>query len=243
MRNRLLAMGAAVELLLTGVPSAEARPRQPALREASPGRPSGFRTDRLSGEQLEAWNAIVAIVAAEDRDGRPLHPTLRRLWDAVGSSAHVIHIELPDSKRSYTAGRFAITRVDPEGKSHEGTLMLNLRAIDRASTGRGAARADGFVPFQGLGRKERYAEVLGHELGHALWSLADPERARLVMPLQSAGERLMRRVVHAAPESANSAELRARATEFERLSRALEESAEAAERAVWEELRASQGLR
>ena len=32
----------------------------------------------------------------------------------------------------------------------------------------GSSAANGFIPFEGLSQKERYAEVLGHELVHAV---------------------------------------------------------------------------
>lgn len=194
---------------------------------------TGLRTDRLSPKQLQAWNTIVEIVMAEDRDGKPLHPTLRQLWEAVDTSGHVVYVEMP-RRKTYIAGRFGITKVDPDGRSHEGILIVNLRAIDNVATGPGSAKAGGFIPFKGLGKKERYAELLGHELAHAVWTLADPERARLVMPLQSENERVMRHAIDNGPDD----ELRKRIQELERLSRTLEESAEAAEVAIWQELRA-----
>ena len=163
---------------------------------ARPATAGGIRTDRLSSKKLPVWNSIVAIVMAEDRTGRPLHPTLRRLWDAVDTSGHAVYVELPD-RRSYIGGAFAITRVDPEGKAHEGILAMNLRVIDETSTGSGAARANGFIPLAGLGKKERYAEVLGHELAHAVWSFGDTERARIAEALPGARERLSRRVLAA----------------------------------------------
>jgi hypothetical protein len=220
-----------------GPPRASQAPPDPAPRGTS----GGLRTDRLSRKHLKAWKKIVETVMAEDRDAQPLHPTLRRLWEAVDLSGHVVYVEMPDRKGSYIAGRFAITRVDPEGKTHEGILIMNLRVIDQLSTGPAAARAGGFIPFHGLGKNERYAELLGHELAHAVWTLADPERARLVMPLQSETEQVMRRVVGTAPGSGD--ELGERVSELERLSRMLEEPAEAAEAAVWKELRAGQRLR
>lgn len=199
----------------------------------------GLRTDRLSPKQLQAWNRIVEIVRAEGRDHQPLHPTLRRLWDAVDTSGHVVSVEMP-RRKSYIAGRFAITKVDPEGKAHEGVLMMNLRAIDNASTGPDSARAGGFIPFKELGKRERYAELLGHELAHAVWTFAEPERARLVMPLQGENEQVMRQLVDKAP---GADELRRRAGELDGLSRMLEESANAAEVRIWEELLAGQRLR
>ena len=170
---------------------------------------------------------------AKDGHHRPLHPTLRGLFDAVDAGPHTVFIEMHDAK-SYVAGRFAVTRVDVEGRAHEAILILDLRAIDKASTERAAARADGFIPFRGLTKHERYAEVLGHELAHAAWHLASTERARLAywlgreeewarMPLK---ERL----------TGNRGDPRARNTDLAGLRSELEPQAEAAERAIWEEL-------
>jgi hypothetical protein len=204
----------------------------------------GLRTDRLSPKQLRAWNKIVNVVMAEGRDGRPLYPTLRQLWDAVDTSGHVVHVEMPDraGSRSYLAGRFAITKVDPEGKTHEGILVLNLRAIDKLSTGPGATRPGGFIPFKGLGKNERYAELLGHELAHALWHLADTERARLAQQFQGEMETEMERVLRAGGRGPDE-ELRERVGALDRLAREVEVPAEAAEVAIWKELQVGRQAR
>lgn len=201
----------------------------------------GIHTDRLAPKELETWKKIVAIVMAEGKDGQPLHPKLRALWDAVDTSGHAVYVEMPDAKvpASYLAGRFAITKVDPEGKAHEGILILNPRAIDQASTGGAGRRANGFLPFEGLGPKQRYAEVLGHELAHAVWGLANTERARLAYRLQGETEQLMQMLL-AARARGTGAELQEHVMELDRLGRVLEEPAETAEVPVWEELRAGQ---
>jgi hypothetical protein len=193
---------------------------------------AGIRTDRLSGKRLEAWRSIVAVVLAEDRAGRSLHPALRRLWDGVEASGHAVYVELPESKsrRSYVAGRFAVTKVDPEGKAHEAVLVMDLSAIDRVSTGPGAARADGFIPLAELGKKQRYVEVLGHELAHAAWTFAEADRARLAKPFSGEVGELVR-------------ESRENGGEVERVSRQVEASAEAAEKVIWAELVAGQQAR
>jgi hypothetical protein len=199
----------------------------------------GLSTDRLSRNELRTWVRILQIVMAEDRAGHSLHPTLRALWDAVDASSHVVYVEMRARKESFIAGRFAITRVDPSGKAHEAILILNPPLIDELSAGPGAARGDGFIPFEGLGKYERYAELLGHELAHAVWTFADPERGRLVMPLQAENEHVMRRLLDNTPRSGD----RERVSELVRLSEMLEEPAEAAEVAVWKELRAGQRCR
>jgi hypothetical protein len=244
MGRRLVAMGASAVLVLSSLPRADAETgagrdrRGSASAEVS----GGIRTDRLTRGQLKTWKKIVALVVAEGRDGQPLHPTLRRLWDAVDHSRHVVHVEMPDTK-SYFAGRFEITSVDPEGRAHEGLLILNLRGIDRASTGRAAARANGFVPFKGLDKTERYAEVLGHELGHAVWHLASVERARLAARLQDEMEKQAGTALTARLEGRGE-ELRVEELgALEQLARELEEPAETAEEANWEELQVSRRQR
>jgi hypothetical protein len=234
MRTQLLAM-ALVVCDPPGAPAQPGPPRGPAPLGAS----GGIRTERLSRKELTTWNSIVAIVMAESPAGQPLYPTLRALWDTVDTSGHVVYVEMrdPGAPPSYVAARFAITRVDPEGKAHEGILTMNLRAIDKAPTGAAARRANGFIPFEGLGRKERYAEVLGHELAHAVWGLADVERARLAERLQDETEQQMG-VFLAARARGVHAEIEKHVAELDRLGRVLEEPAEAAEVVIWEELRA-----
>ncbi len=229
-------IGGMLALVLAGPGSAQTQARVP--RSPGPDDANGsIRTDRLSRSELEAWKTVVEIVKAEDRAGRPLHPTLRALWDAVATSRHTLFVEIPDSKGtpSYLAGRFEVTRVDPGGRAHEGRLILNLRAIDRASTGAGAARADGFIPFEGLGKKERYAEVLGHELAHAAWHFADPERARLGARLQGELETLAER--RHAPRMRGQGDPNSGLAGALDLVLAVEVVAEAAEEAIWRELR------
>jgi hypothetical protein len=193
---------------------------------------AGIRTERLSAKRLETWRSIAAIIVAEDHAGRPLHPALRRLWDTVEASGHAVYVELPESKnlRSYVAGRFAVTKIDPEGKAHEAVLVLNLPVIDRISTRPGAARANGFIPLAGLGKKARYAEVLGHELAHAAWTFAEADRAGLAKPFSGAAEELVR-------------ESREDGGEVDRISRQVEGPAEAAEQEIWAELLAGQRTR
>jgi hypothetical protein len=228
----------ALTLVVCDPQSVQARPepsRGPGRLSAS----GGIRTDRLSHKKLKIWNSVVAIVMAKDAAGHSLYPTLRSLWDSVDTSGHAVYVEMHDAgpRPSFIAGRFAITRVDPEGKAHEGVLILNPSAIDNLSTGPAARRANGFIPFEGLGRTERYAELLGHELAHAVWSLADTERARLAQWFQAETKR-QAQIVLAARARGVPAGIDRDLAELDRIRRMLEEPAEAAEAAIWRELRA-----
>jgi hypothetical protein len=240
MPTHLLALVASVALAVADVRRAETAPLPSAdgVPQSLQKGPGAIRTDRLSSKQLRVWRRIVALVVAEDGNGQPLHPTLRQLWDDVDTSGHVVHIEMPERKGppSYLGGRFVVTKVDPMGISHEAVLGLNLRGIDTASTMPMAARADGFIPFEGLGRIERYAEVLGHELAHAVWHFADLERARLSQRLEGSLEELAQRIVAAGVDGPGE-DLRAEQEELYRFSREVEAPAEAAEEAIWKELR------
>jgi hypothetical protein len=116
-------------LVLADLPRAETSPLPPDTQPRAPlGRPGGLRTERLSRKQLQVWGEIVAIVTAKDPSGEPLQPTLHRLWDAVGSSSHVIYIEMADRKRSrsYLAGGFTAALL--------GWLLLDL-ALSRLLRG------------------------------------------------------------------------------------------------------------
>ena len=186
--------------------------------------------------QLRRWRAIVDIVKAEDCQHRPLHPTLLGLFDAVDAGPHTVFVEMVDAK-SYVAGRFRVTSVDVEGRAHQAVLILNLRAIDKASTDRVAARADGFIPFKGLTRYQRYAEALGHELAHAAWHLASTERATLAYWLGSLEE--WRRMPLKERRAGRRRDPRPRNTELVSVGWELERQAETAERAIWEELQAA----
>ena len=202
-------------------------------------------TDRLTGKDLRRWNAIKRIVFAEDAEGQSLHPTLRSLWERLERSGHTIYIEMGDTGRaiSNTAGVFRLEQFDPEGIRHVAVIRLYPGTIDRAYVGPNAARAEGFIPFQGLNKVERYAEVLGHELAHAVHILSDLTRAQMVEEIvQQTNESFLsygRRYGYANIES----EMRQRIAKRDAFLKELEEPAEAAEMSVWREIVSSRAAR
>jgi hypothetical protein len=195
-------------------------------------------TDRLTGKDLRRWEAIKRIVLAEDIEGQPLHPTLRDLWDRLERSGHVIYIEMRGTGRavSNTAGLFHIERLDPEGLKHVAVIRLYPETIDRAYVGPTADGPEGFIPFQGLSREERYAEALGHELAHAVDILSDPARARMVKEMvQETNESFLSHGRQYGYENVGP-EMRRRLSLRDALLKELEEPAEAAEMLVWREI-------
>ena len=221
MRNRRLAGSAVSVALVLSAAAAEGE----------------IRTERLSVKAVGRWQGIVSIVEARDEAGRPVHPALRALWYAVATNDCAVFVELPEPKgrRSCVVGEFTMTKVDARGRALEAVLVMNLPAIDRAASGPGAARRNGFIPFANLGKTERYAEVLGHELSHAVWALSDPERARVAMTFAGEATEVSRRLLVAQSEGRDDGSLAA-ADQLARLSRAYEAPAEAAEQTVWAEL-------
>jgi hypothetical protein len=207
--------------------------------EGAPGRAnfSGLITSRLSIKELEHWKEIERIVFAEDDDRRPLHPMLRSLWERIETSGHAVFIEIASSTRTSTstAGSFVIERFDPKGEKHVAAIKLNLSNIDQAAVNSSSARDNGFIPFHGLSKKERYVEVLGHELAHAVDILTDLERAGKVEEMvEKTNEILLswrqKRINSLGPE------INRRLSRRDELLKDLEEQAEEMEYAIWQEL-------
>jgi hypothetical protein len=145
----------------------------------------GIRTDRLTPRQLQTWRSIEQIIQAVDRTGRPLHPRLFSLWQWARTSGHAIYIELIDEKnpQTYHAGYLSV--LEPNGKDTSKIAVIQLwcSIIEKASVQKEVRRPDGFIPFDGLGKFERYAQVFGHELVHAQLQLEDSTYDGLCMEL------------------------------------------------------------
>jgi len=202
-----------------------------------PAQKSGLITSRLSPKELEKWKAIEQVIFAEDANHQPLHPTLIALWEWVETSGHAVYVEFssPGKASTCTAGHFLIEQFDPSGERHIALIRLNLMNIDQAYVGPSTKRADGLVPFLGLDREDRYAEVLGHELAHAVHILTDLERTRMVEEVvQQTNEMLLSQYSRA--QGLGGPELKRRLSKRDAFLQKLEGQAEAMEKVVWEEL-------
>jgi hypothetical protein len=140
---------------------------------------SGFRTDRLSSKQLRIWKKIENVVFARDNAGSLLHPTLENLWRQVESSGHSIFIQMNSQATENMAGKFIVEKPGQDERHGIMSIHIYVSTIDKANTSNWARRADGFIPFEKLESEQRYAEVLGHELGHAVRTIQDPAYAAL----------------------------------------------------------------
>ena len=210
-------------------------------QRARPRRTSGILTDRLTSKQAEQWQKLKTMVFAEGLDGKPLVPTLRNLWISLDSSGHSLFVEFPksDGLTTNTAGSFQLEHFDSNGKHHRAVLRLYLHVIDRAYTGHSAARENGFIPFKGLRKDQRYAEVLGHEFAHALDVFSDLERARVVDELIVQTNEMFYATYTQKPAKPVGAELQQRMSKRDALLEELENHAEVAEQGVWAELLAA----
>jgi len=207
------------------------------------GKKTGILTSWLSGRQFRTWKSIEKIVFARDKSGRLLHPTLHALWQRAEESGYEIHIDMPQPKGDspYRAGNFAVEKSDLGDERPMGVIRIYLQAIDSASTSDQARRSDGFKPFEGLPKKNlRYAEVLGHELVHALLTLTDTDHAQLCRQMDSEVEELElhRRARNGKPLDD---EARARLDRIRAMSEGVERRAEAVEVEIWRELSAIRG--
>jgi hypothetical protein len=204
---------------------------------------TGILTDRLSAKQLERWRKIERIVLAVDAQGQILHPVLHALWKWAETSGHAIYIEIrePYNPISCAAGNFQIERLDPTGQHHIAVIRLNITTIDQAHIGPDVIRPDGLTPFEGLGKEERYAEVLGHELAHAEDILSNLERARLVEEyIEQTNELILSQLKAIVNGYPLGPEMKQRLLTRDCLLYGLETYAETVETLVWRELLAGQ---
>ena len=199
---------------------------------------TGLLASRLAPKELERWRSLTRLVWAEGKNGAPLYPTLRELWEWADNSGHVVYLQFQDSNvtPSSTAGSINIEQFDPTGKRHIAVLKLCLANIDQALIGPRAARSNGFIPFQELSKEERYAEVLGHELAHIKFVLANLLRAHLVNELIQTTNDLLLGQVRQKPALQLVQEMKWRISQRDTLLQELESQAEEAEEMVWQEL-------
>ncbi len=223
--------------------------RVQSIREVEETRPAGTATglitNRLSEKQLKEWKEIERLVFSEDSEGRSLHPILKRLWQWAESSPHAIYIEL-QYRSTYlgtNAGRFRIEHFDSTGKRHVAVIKLRPSVIDSAVSNETVARSSGFIPFYGLQRKERYAEVLGHELAHAYEILKDLKTARLAYEVIEQTNSLLTAHYRQNKGKPISQRLMQRLDKRDSLLEEFESFADAVEEIVWDELIKSREVR
>jgi hypothetical protein len=205
---------------------------------------SGVLVDRLSPKHQEIWQEIQKIIYAEDADGFVLHPTLRTLYEQLERSDHTIHLEFDDLRSGCrcTAGEFSIERLDPLGSRHMAVIKLHLNVIERAYADPALKGKREFTPLAGLGKLDRYAEVFGHEMAHAVDILFNQERASRVDEIVVKANKLIRQRLLPRATSIDADVARVIQKRDALLSE-LEIPAVTAEEAIWQELTQSQGER
>jgi hypothetical protein len=198
----------------------------------------GIRADRLTSKQLKRWDSIKEIVLAEDDSGAPLYPTLRRLWDRLSDSGHIFYVELRSGNGalSGTAGQLYMEKFDPLGLQHILVIRLYPQVIDMASVSPSAARENGFIPFKDIEKTERYAEVLGHEMAHAIDVISDINVARRLDELIQQTNEILRAYPKGKKRSPIEPGLQDRLDRRDEFAGALERSAETIEEMIWCEL-------
>ena len=133
--------------------------------------------------EISAWCAVESLRCLDLRSAlAPLGPTafvdenhLSREGSAAVAAA--LRALLPRRSMAEALGDALADAPVPASES----ILLNVRTIDRVLTGSPEAQ---LVTFEKLGRTERQAQVLGHEMAHAAWTLRDAENTRLVVEVQ-----------------------------------------------------------
>lgn len=199
---------------------------------------TGLLTSRLTTKELDRWRSLTRLVWTTGKNGAPLYPTLRALWEWADNSGQVIYLQFQDGNTTptSTAGSINIEHFDPLGKRHIVVLKLCLANIDQAVIGPRVARSNGFIPFQELSKEERYAEVLGHELAHIKFVLANLLRSYLVNELIQTTNDFLLGSARQHPSLLLTREVKERLSQRDTLLQELERQAEEVEEVVWQEL-------
>ncbi len=192
---------------------------------------TGIATDGMSRSRARTWRSIVELIMAKDSRDQFLYPTLHSLYQQAAMSGHLTRIELSEEESLTRAGTFVIEKADPGNSHHEVKIRLNLATIRRAHMGNDERYGNGLIPFAGLTKKQRYAEVLGHELAHAIAAFQNPELMRLQQQLDQETLELDVR-----NRNSRGSDLFLRLDRIRQLQRKIEEPAEAAELKIWAEL-------
>jgi hypothetical protein len=227
--------------ILLAVPGAKAE--QWPVEESSPASRAadlrtGIRSDRLSPRKLRIWKAIEGIVLARDGSGQRRYPKLHRLWQWVETCGHVVQVELrdPRARSDSQTGRFVVEKFDPDGQRHLAVIRLCIPLIDRAPVRKSGGSDVGFTRFEGLSKEERYAEVLGHELAHAVWVLGDESHTGLMKNLKREIEEYGSLRRHAVSGTASWDQTRQQLKRIGSLVSRIEKPAETVEKEIWQEL-------
>ena len=206
---------------------------------------TGILTDRLSTKQLRTWRLIEDVVSAKGQDGQPLHPRLHDLWQRIEGGRHVVHIEFPKTTNidSNSAGSFRLEQCDPDNRRCEGVIRLSLSTIENSLLSKENRPTEGFIPFKGLGKIERYAEVLGHEMEHAVRVFENPHYAGMAAELEKQAREFGDFLRQNAKGKLHERESEERIARLTSLSDELERPAVLTEAEIWYELREGQSVR
>ncbi len=121
-----------------------------------------------------------------------------------------------------------------DGNWRAAVIWPQLWAMDKALANRAVQRPDGLVPYYKLGKHERCAEALGHELAHAVLMLEDPGYGHLCYEYRSEAAEL--RAMLGQGNGAADEEIMPRRQRLQSMADRIEKPAEAAELEVWREL-------
>jgi hypothetical protein len=230
---------------LTMIPNTFGQQAVSAATRADANASDGIRTDRLSPKQLQTWRSIEQVIQAVDRTGRPLHPRLFSLWQWAQTSGHTIYIELLDEKNTttYNAGFLTIPEAGSDGAQPAAVIQLWSWVIENASVQKDVRRPDGFVPFKGLGKLERYAQVVGHELAHAALQFNDPAYDSLCRELEKERAEFLSSRQQSHVGSTYDESTLQRLSRLASLTEQIEKPAQSTEVEIWRELLDGQKIR
>jgi len=122
-------------------------------------------------------------------------------------------------------------------------IQLWSWVIENASVQKDVRRPDGFIPFEGLGKLERYAQVVGHELAQAALQFNDPAYNGLCRELEKERAEFLFSRQQSHVGSTYDESTRQPLTRLASLTEQIEKPAQSTEVEIWRELLEGQRAR
>jgi hypothetical protein len=201
-------------------------------------------TGDLSDKDKMLWLKVANLANSRNETGNYINPVLHATYAALDSGFRMFKIENNPHLSPGTAGRFTITKFNGPNDFLEARIELNFQTIKTINSTTVGQYDPSFRKYSGLlggnGFIPRLAETFGHEASHAIFAQRDPSQGTAIQKILDDRDAAMRALPLKGRYPLPLDVLRKLQAAEEALV-ATERFAEAAERIINEELKASRG--
>jgi RHS repeat-associated protein len=159
-------------------------------------------TSRLTKDELEKWQKVLAIINAKNDKGEYVNKELRATYERLDSDKQrTFFIENKDFKGRGAVGEFNITKHNGKDDFTEAVIQIDFEAVEHLENPQQASLVPGFNRYGGLigETPELRAELFGHEGGHGVYALDHLEETVTLQILKDARDKELTTTKHPYP--------------------------------------------